>query len=98
MAFHEITFKWSGKEFSLPVDETETVSSLKHKIEEQTRVQPKRQKILGLKLKTGKLPTDDDVLSDLSLRPGQKVMLMGCVSPNLFSSATKQLVNSTDSH
>lgn len=77
MSFKELTFKWSGKEFSLPIEDTETISSLKHKIEEQTRVQPKRQKLLGLKAKTGKLPSDDALLSDLVLKPGQKVLLMG---------------------
>lgn len=77
MSVKELTFKWSGKEFSLPVDDAETVSSLKHKIEEQTRVQPKRQKLLGLKAKSGKLPTDSDLLSELQLKPGQKIMLMG---------------------
>lgn len=77
MSVTELTFKWSGKEFTLPVDDDETVSSLKHKIEEQTRVQPKRQKLLGLKAKSGKLASDDDLLSGLHLKPGQKIMLMG---------------------
>ena len=76
---NELTFRWSGKAFSLAVVADETVSSLKRKIEEQTRVQPKRQKLLGLKAKNGKLPTDDALLSELLLKPGQKIMLMGCV-------------------
>lgn len=73
----ELFFKWSGQEFTLAVGEAETVCSLKRKIQEQTSVQPKRQKLLGLKDKSGKLPTDDQLLADLQLKPGQKIMLMG---------------------
>lgn len=73
----ELLFKWSGKEFSVAVGEAETVSTLKRKIQEQTSVQPKRQKLLGLKDKSGKLPSDEQLLADLQLKPGQKIMLMG---------------------
>ena len=73
----ELTFKWSGKEFSLAVEGAETVSSLKRKIQEQINVQPKRLKLLGLKTKSNKLPTDDNLLLELLLKPGQKIMLMG---------------------
>ena len=73
----ELTFKWSGQEFSLAVEGAETVSSLKRKIQEQINVQPKRLKLLGLKTKSNKLPTDDNLLLELLLKPGQKIMLMG---------------------
>lgn len=73
----ELTFKWSGQEFVIIVQKDETVSSLKRKIQERTKVQPKRQKLLGLKDKMGKLPTDGHIVADLQLKPGQKIMLMG---------------------
>ena len=57
-----------------------TVSDLKHKLQEETHVNPKRQKLLGLKRKDGKPAGDDDVLLELGLKPGTKVILMGCVA------------------
>jgi hypothetical protein len=75
----EVTVKWTSKEMVFKFDEIETVGSLKRKIEEETRVQPKRQKLIGLKAKGGKLATDDVMLTDLALKPGQKIMLMGYV-------------------
>jgi ubiquitin-like domain-containing CTD phosphatase 1 len=76
----ELTFKWSGKEFSLLMEENETIGSLKRKIQERTSVQPKRQKLLGLKNKAGKslMQTPDaHLITDLQLKPGQKIMLLG---------------------
>ena len=75
----EVTVKWTSKEMVFNFDEIETVGSLKRKIEEETRVQPKRQKLIGLKAKDGKLATDDVMLTDLALKPGQNIMLMGYV-------------------
>ena len=77
MKVEELTFKWSGKEFAVAIDKGETISTLKRKIQEQTSVQPKRQKLLGLKDKAGRLPTDEHLLEELQLKPGQKIMLMG---------------------
>jgi hypothetical protein len=42
-----------------------------------TRVLPKRQKIMGIKDKAGKAPTDDTLISSLALKPGLKVMMLG---------------------
>lgn len=38
---------------------------------------PKRQKLMGLKNKNGKLATDASVLIDLKLKPGMAVMMLG---------------------
>ena len=46
-------------------------------IEEQTAVLPKRQKLIGLKAKGGKPANDDLPVSDLTLKEGQKIMMMG---------------------
>ena len=75
----EVIIKWSSKEMMFKINDSETVGCLKRKIEEETRVQPKRQKLLGLKAKGGKLATDDMMLTDLALKPGQKIMLIGYV-------------------
>lgn len=72
----EICVKWSGKEYTVEVPADAKVSDLKHRLAEETHVQPKRQKLLNLKF--GGKPADDDVLlADLNLKIGFKVMLMG---------------------
>ncbi len=82
---HELTIKWQGKEIPIVLEQGDTVGELKRKIESQTEVQPKRQKLLGLKAKAGGgLPADSVPVSDLLLKPGMKVMMMGC-APSLPS-------------
>ena len=58
-------------------EEGETLEGLKRKVADQTNVQPKRQKILGIKKANGGLPTDGDLLSDCLLKPGQRHMVLG---------------------
>mmetsp|Transcript_14455 Transcript_14455/g.31326 ORF Transcript_14455/g.31326 Transcript_14455/m.31326 type:complete len:322 (-) Transcript_14455:948-1913(-) len=72
-----VCVKWQGKEFTINLEDQDTLDVLKRKLEEETHVQPKRQKLLGLKTKDGKQPGDDTVISDLQLKPGLKVMMMG---------------------
>lgn len=72
-----VVVKWNGKEFSVPMEETDDVASLKRKLEVDTRVLVKRQKILGLKTKAGKPATDADLFSQIALKPGTKLLLMG---------------------
>lgn len=74
----EVTVKWQGKEFSITLAGDDTVGTLKRKIEAETDVSVKRQKLLGLKAKKGsELPADTVAVSDLLLKPGMKVMMMG---------------------
>jgi len=54
-----------------------TVAELKRKLAEQSGVQPKRQKLLGLKAKGAKPATDEALIEDLVLKPGTKIMMMG---------------------
>ena len=42
-----IVVKWSGKEYPVELPEGDTVAGLKRVLQEQTRVDPKRQKLLG---------------------------------------------------
>lgn len=47
-----------------------------------TRVLPKRQKLMGLKGKDGKMAVDTTIVGDLKYKAGAKVMMMGyAVSP-----------------
>ena len=73
----QINIKWSATDIAIDVDEGESVGSLKRRIHEQTKVPPKRQKLLGLKAKGGKLAGDDVLISDLALKSGQKIMMIG---------------------
>lgn len=72
-----VTIKWQGKEYPISISAEDTVLSLKRKIQEETAVQPKRQKLLGLKARAGGLPGDDVTMGDLVLKPNQKIMMMG---------------------
>ncbi|KAG2486031.1 hypothetical protein HYH03_015239 [Edaphochlamys debaryana] len=73
----EVGIKWSGKEFVVQLEPTDTVASLKHNLEEQTHVLAKRQKILGLKTRDGKAATDECPVGDLAIKPNVKFMMMG---------------------
>ncbi len=72
-----IVVKWSGKEYPVELAESETVAGLKRVLAEQTSVDPKRQKWLGLKTKDGKAAADEAVIADLVIKPTTKVMMMG---------------------
>ena len=73
----ELTIRWSSKEIPIKYADDDTVATLKRKIHEETRVQPKRQKIMGLKAKGGKMAADDTRLKDLVIKPGAKLMVLG---------------------
>ncbi len=73
----EISIKWSGQEYNFVLENDATVLALKEKICEETRVLPHRQKLLGLKNKSGKLADDDCLVGDLAVKPGTKYMMMG---------------------
>lgn len=72
-----VVVKWNGKEIPFDLGPEDTIETLKHKLQEETMVQMKRQKLLGLKTKAGKPAQDNVKISDLALKPGTKVMMMG---------------------
>lgn len=76
-AMKSIVVKWSGKEYPVELPEEQKVADLKRVLQEHTRVEPKRQKLIGLKTKDGKAATDEAALSDLAIKPNTKVMMMG---------------------
>ena len=68
--------KWSGADYAVSVEDSQTVADLKNVVFNRTGVRPDRQKLLGLKA-AGKAATDETVISDLNLKPNAKIMLMG---------------------
>ncbi|GFR41728.1 hypothetical protein Agub_g2479 [Astrephomene gubernaculifera] len=83
----EVGIKWSGKEFTIQLEPTETVMALKHKLENETNVLAKRQKILGLKTKEGKPATDESPVGDLQIKPSVKFMMMGTPEATIAATA-----------
>lgn len=73
----QLCFKWKDKEINVDVDEADTVEAVKRKLEAETYVSAKKQKLLGLKTTNGKLAADTAKVSELLIKPGMKVMLMG---------------------
>ena len=74
-----IIIKWAKQEISLDsecLQPYDTVEHLKNVIYHKTGVQPTRQKLFGLKYK-GKPAEDDVKLSELNLKPGSKLMMIG---------------------
>jgi uncharacterized ubiquitin-like protein YukD len=73
----EFNIKWNKRELSLSLEGEQTVGELKERIRDETAVDPKRQKLLGLKKKDKQVVSDDVKLCDLAVKPGQKLILMG---------------------
>uniref|UniRef100_A0A7S1SVM3 protein-serine/threonine phosphatase n=1 Tax=Tetraselmis chuii TaxID=63592 RepID=A0A7S1SVM3_9CHLO len=73
----EFNIKWNKRELSLSLEGEQTVGELKERIRDETAVDPKRQKLLGLKTKDKQVVSDDVKLCDLAVKPGQKLILMG---------------------
>lgn len=77
--FIEMSAKWNGADYKVSnLLVTHTVLHFKRELHTQTRVLPERQKLLGLKSKSGQVVTDSTLINDLSYKPGvTKIMLMG---------------------
>ncbi|KAL3699867.1 hypothetical protein R1sor_017889 [Riccia sorocarpa] len=81
----EITLavKWSGKEYTVRVCADDSIGELKRRICEVTNVLPKRQKLLNVKV--GIKPAQDSaLLSQLALKPGTKILMMGTVEDDIL--------------
>merc|ERR1712116_65503 len=79
--------KWAGNEFKINVTASGTVLCLKKEIENQTSVKINRQKLLNLKHK-GKAAEDNIKLSNLGLKPGFKIMMMGSLEEDITVATT----------
>mmetsp|Transcript_34379 Transcript_34379/g.61978 ORF Transcript_34379/g.61978 Transcript_34379/m.61978 type:complete len:370 (-) Transcript_34379:798-1907(-) len=83
---YEVIFKWSGKEFIVTANASDSVFHLKERLAVLTNVLPQRQKIIGLKTRAGGMAIDSTSVSDLALKPGCKIMMMG--TPEVVIQAT----------
>jgi len=84
--------KWSGTEYLVDISDlvdTNTVIDIKNKVYEKTEVQPDRQKILNLKQKNGKVAADTTTISQLNVKDGMKLMMMGSREETIVSANTK---------
>lgn len=72
-----IKFKWRSTIYDIVTHPEESVDGLRRKVEAATSVQPKRQKLLGLKGKDGKAPTDATLVKDLALKANVPIMMLG---------------------
>jgi ubiquitin carboxyl-terminal hydrolase 14 len=68
-----VVIKHQGKKYDVEVDTSSTGEVLKYQLYSLTGVEPERQKIL---VKGGQLKDDAD-MSQLGLKPGQSIMMMG---------------------
>eukprot|EP00177_Eucheuma_denticulatum_P000765 GFKZ01001379.1.p1 GENE.GFKZ01001379.1~~GFKZ01001379.1.p1 ORF type:complete len:351 (-),score=46.94 GFKZ01001379.1:595-1647(-) len=73
----ELRIKWGRSTYPVELTSQSTVADLKNLLFQLTEVLPKRQKVLGLPRIQGRVPDDSQVLSSLSLRPDQQLMLIG---------------------
>ncbi|KAL6779516.1 hypothetical protein ACKKBG_A12610 [Auxenochlorella protothecoides x Auxenochlorella symbiontica] len=78
-----IKFKWRSTIYDIVTHPEESVDGLRRKVEAATSVQPKRQKLLGLKGKDGKAPTDATLVKDLALKANVPIMMLGAPEENI---------------
>ncbi|VFQ76297.1 unnamed protein product [Cuscuta campestris] len=78
-----LTVKWSGKEYTVAVCGSDTVSELKRRICEATNVLPKRQKLLYPKVGS-KLSDDSLLLSQIPIKASIKMTMIGTLEDEIF--------------
>jgi ubiquitin-like domain-containing CTD phosphatase 1 len=79
----ELAVKWQKQDITIHVEPSESVQGIKRKLEAATSVSEKRMKLLGLKVRSGKPAADADVVADLMLKPGSKIMMMGTAEADI---------------
>ncbi len=84
--FEEFLVKWNGQDFKVAnLLPSNTVGDFKNELFKLTNVQPERQKLLGLKTKSGQNAADVNLLDDLNYKKGSKIMMMGTVEEKIDS-------------
>jgi len=80
----ELNVKWNGQDFKIQnLLPSNSVNDLKDELYKQTKVLPERQKLLGLKTKSGQMASNSTLLDDLNYKPATKIMLMGTVEEKI---------------
>jgi ubiquitin-like domain-containing CTD phosphatase 1 len=92
--------KWSGADYAIDIEDSQTVADMKNLIFNKTGVRPDRQKLLGLKV-SGKPAADHNLISELNLKPNSKIMLMGSREEDIAQASEKpadvpEVVNDLD--
>jgi ubiquitin-like domain-containing CTD phosphatase 1 len=81
---NEILFKWNGKDFKVDnLLPNSTIADLKNELCKMTNVLPERQKLLGLKAKSGRNLSDSNLIEELNYKKGTKIMMMGTVEEKI---------------
>ena len=74
----EILVKWNGTDYKVAnLLPSHCIGDLKDELCKMTNVLPERQKLLGLKTKTGQMTSNSTLLDDLSYKPNTRIMMMG---------------------
>lgn len=81
----KIDLKWNAAIFHLEMDPLDDVAILRYEIFKETQVKPERQKILNLKAKGGKKVDDTTKISDLDIKPGKPLMMVGSLEADIAS-------------
>eukprot|EP00736_Rhodelphis_marinus_P009859 Rmarinus@m.8999 len=79
---YTLLVKWSGAEYTLLLDGDAVVGDIKAKLEIETNVLVKRQKLMGLGPR--QLP-DSTPLASMKLKPSQKIMMMGTPEESIIT-------------
>ena len=72
-----LTVRWNGNEYHVSVEPNETMTAVKTHMKERANVEVGKQKYIGLKTTSGKPTNDATLVSELLLKPGQKIMMLG---------------------
>ena len=72
-----LTVRWNGNEYHVNVEPDETMTVVKTHMKERANVEVGKQKYIGLKTTSGKPADDATLISELLLKPGQKIMMLG---------------------
>jgi len=84
----QLVAKWNGKEYLVVLREDETISDLKHKLQDLTNVQVKRQKLVGI---SKKQPPDTAIIKTLGLKRSHHFFLMGTLEENIPTEIPKDV-------
>jgi len=81
----KIILKWNAHTFHLELENCDNVAILRYEICKETQVKPERQKILNLKAKGGKKVDDTTKISELDLKAGKPLMMVGSLESDIAS-------------
>lgn len=72
-----VELKWNNNVYKLSFDPEDDIVILKHKISIETEVLPERQKIINLKSKNGTKVDDATKISEIVIKQGKPLMMIG---------------------